>query len=69
MMTWEESDEGSVFDVVRDEDEDEGNLLTAFRHIPSESRDILQRTISSLSKKKSCPQVALNSYPSFRCHK
>uniref|UniRef100_A0A1A9WW59 HTH cro/C1-type domain-containing protein n=1 Tax=Glossina brevipalpis TaxID=37001 RepID=A0A1A9WW59_9MUSC len=50
VMTGERSDEASALDVVRDEEE--ANLLTAFRHIPSESRDIVQRTISALSEKK-----------------
>ncbi|MGG2141984.1 DUF3102 domain-containing protein [Symbiopectobacterium sp. RP] len=50
LITGERSDEASALDVVRDEEE--ANLLTAFRHIPSESRDIVQRTISALSEKK-----------------
>ncbi|WP_422389271.1 hypothetical protein [Arsenophonus endosymbiont of Crataerina pallida] len=50
VMTGERSDEASALDVVRDEEE--ANLLTAFRHIPSDSRDIVQRTISALSEKK-----------------
>ncbi|WP_290608852.1 helix-turn-helix domain-containing protein [Arsenophonus sp. ENCA] len=50
VMTGERSDEASALDVVRDEEE--ANLLTAFRHIPGETRDIAYRTLAAMTEKK-----------------
>jgi transcriptional regulator with XRE-family HTH domain len=50
VMTGERSDEASALDVVRDEEEAE--MLTAFRHIPSETREVAKRTLTAMAEKK-----------------
>ncbi|OZI15441.1 hypothetical protein CE195_01510 [Sodalis-like symbiont of Philaenus spumarius] len=51
VITGERSDEASALDVVRDEEEAE--MLTAFRHIPSETREVAKRTLTAMAEKKS----------------
>ncbi len=50
LITGERSDEASALDVVRDEEEAE--MLTAFRHIPSETREVAKRTLTAMAEKK-----------------
>ncbi|MGX8941954.1 hypothetical protein ACWWJF_18390 [Symbiopectobacterium sp. Eva_TO] len=50
VMTGERSDEASALDVVRDEEEAE--VLTAFRHIPGETREVAKRTLTAMAEKK-----------------
>ncbi|MGL9719871.1 DUF3102 domain-containing protein [Symbiopectobacterium sp.] len=50
VMTGERSDEASALDVVRDEEE--ATLLTTFRHIPGETREVAQRTLAAMAEKK-----------------
>ncbi len=50
LITGERTDEASVLDVVRDAEE--ANLLTAFRHIPGETRDIAYRTLAAMAEQK-----------------
>ncbi|BAN95453.1 hypothetical protein E05_06870 [Plautia stali symbiont] len=53
VMTGERSDEASALDVVRDEEEAE--VLTAFRHIPGETREVAKRTLTAMAEKKNRP--------------
>ncbi|WP_290606035.1 helix-turn-helix domain-containing protein [Arsenophonus sp. ENCA] len=50
LVTGERSDEASALDVVRDEEE--ATLLTTFRHIPGETREVAQRTLAAMAEKK-----------------
>ncbi|WGM10109.1 hypothetical protein QE197_03100 [Arsenophonus nasoniae] len=50
VMTGERHDEASALDVVRDEEEAE--VLTAFRHIPGETREVAKRTLTAMAEKK-----------------
>ncbi|WP_406850639.1 hypothetical protein WH390_02195 [Candidatus Arsenophonus nilaparvatae] len=50
LITGERSDEASALDVVRDEEE--ATLLTTFRHIPGETREVAQRTLAAMAEKK-----------------
>ncbi len=48
-MTGERTNEASALDVLRDKEET--NLLTAFRHIPEETKDIAYRTLTEMAEK------------------
>ncbi|PAV01923.1 hypothetical protein CBG25_13900 [Arsenophonus sp. ENCA] len=50
LITGERSDEASALDVVRDEEEAE--VLTFFRHIPGETREVAKRTLAAMTEKK-----------------
>ncbi len=50
VMTGDRSDEASALDVVRDEEEAE--VLTFFRHIPGETREVAKRTLAAMTEKK-----------------
>lgn len=50
VITAQRSDEASVLDVVRDEEEAE--VLTAFRHIPNETCEVAKRTLTAMTEKK-----------------
>ncbi|HGJ5883174.1 helix-turn-helix domain-containing protein, partial [Arsenophonus sp.] len=50
VMTGERSDEASALDVVRDEEEAE--VLTFFRHIPGETKEVAKRTLAAMTEKK-----------------
>ncbi|WP_290605973.1 helix-turn-helix transcriptional regulator [Arsenophonus sp. ENCA] len=50
LVTGERSDEASALDVVRDEEEAE--MLTAFRHIHGETREVAKRTLTAMAEKK-----------------
>ncbi|HGJ5882126.1 helix-turn-helix domain-containing protein, partial [Arsenophonus sp.] len=50
VMTGERSDEASALDVLRDEEEAE--VLTFFRHIPGETREVAKRTLAAMTEKK-----------------
>ncbi|MFT8210575.1 MAG: helix-turn-helix domain-containing protein, partial [Symbiopectobacterium sp.] len=50
LITGERSDEASALDVVRDEEEAE--VLTAFRYIPGETREVAKRTLTAMAEKK-----------------
>ncbi|WP_290608893.1 helix-turn-helix domain-containing protein [Arsenophonus sp. ENCA] len=50
LVTGERTDEASALDVVRDQEEAE--VLTAFRHIPGETREVAKRTLTAMTEKK-----------------
>lgn len=56
-MTGERSDEASVLDVVAE-------VLTAFRHISGETREVAKRALTAMAEKKPpSPRLSL----SIRC--
>ncbi|BAN99791.1 hypothetical protein E05_50250 [Plautia stali symbiont] len=56
LITGERSDEASALDVVRDEEEAE--VLTFFRHIPGETREVAKRTLAAMTEKKTARRRA-----------